>query len=98
MCTLKGSIFKIFPQDSWGSGFRRRRFWLKELYAPPGKLKQTFELEVQYDACDTIEDFMHPKIEIECTVEIRGKMKMGSGSEDRVYNTLVCTNIKIISS
>lgn len=91
---LVGSIYKVFDEERRGSGFRKRKFWLRELFPTPGRLKNTWVLEMQYDNCDTLEWFLDPAREVECEVEIRGSLIERSASEDRVYNTLVCINIK----
>lgn len=90
--TVKGVIYKIFPIDEY-SNLRRRKFWLKEINVPKGQRVNTWEMEVQYDLCDTLPHFNDATREVICSVEIRGK-QFGDSRGDRVKNVIVCYDIK----
>jgi len=91
--TLKGTIKLIRPIQQISATFSKREFVIETQENYP----QTIQLELHADRVDIIDSFTEGQ-EVECHINIRGKMWTSPQGEDKYFNTLVCWKITASSS
>lgn len=87
--TLKGIIKLIRPIQQISATFSKREFVIETQETYP----QTIQLELQGDRVDIIDSFTEGQ-EIECFINIKGRIWSSPLGEDKYFNTIVCWKIQ----
>lgn len=91
--TIKGIIKLIRPIQQISATFSKREFVIETQEAYP----QTIQLELQGDRVDIIDSFLEGQ-EVECHINIKGRLWVSPQGEDKYFNTIVCWRITASSS
>ena len=87
---LTGIIKVIKPIQQVSATFNKREFVIETLENYP----QTISLELHGDRVDIIESFTEGQ-EVECHLNLRGRMWVNPQGEEKYFNTIVCWKIQI---
>ena len=87
--TLKGVIKLIKPIQQISATFSKREFVIETQETYP----QSIQLELQGDRVDIIDSFAEGQ-EVECHINIKGRMWSSPLGEDKYFNTIVCWKIQ----
>jgi hypothetical protein len=90
---LTGIIKVIKPIQQVSATFSKREFVIEtnEQYA------QTIQLELHGDRVDIIDSFAEGQ-EVECHLNLRGRMWVNPQGEEKYFNTIVCWKIQLPNS
>lgn len=91
--TLKGVIKLIRPIQQISATFSKREFVIETQEQYP----QSIQLELQGDRIDIIDSFLEGQ-EVECHINIKGRLWVSPQGEDKYFNTLVCWKIMVPTS
>jgi hypothetical protein len=91
--TLKGTIKLIRPIQQISATFSKREFVIETQENYP----QSIQLELHADRVDIIDSFTEGQ-EVECHLNIRGRLWTSPQGEDKYFNTLVCWKIQLPSA
>lgn len=86
--TLKGVIKLIRPIQQISATFSKREFVIETQEQYP----QSIQLELQGDRVDIIDSFLEGQ-EVECHINIKGRLWVSPQGEDKYFNTIVCWRI-----
>jgi hypothetical protein len=86
--TLKGVIKLIKPIQQISATFSKREFVIETQEQYP----QSIQLELHGDRVDIIDSFAEGQ-EVECHINIKGRLWVSPQGEDKYFNTIVCWKI-----
>lgn len=87
---LNGIIKVIKPIQQVSATFQKREFVIETIENYP----QTISLELHGDRVDIIESFTEGQ-EVECHINLRGRMWTNPQGEEKYFNTIVCWKIQL---
>ena len=87
---LNGIIKVIKPIQQVSATFQKREFVIETTEQYP----QTISLELHGDRVDIIESFTEGQ-EVECHINLRGRMWVNPQGEEKYFNTIVCWKIQL---
>ena len=90
---LNGIIKVIKPIQQVSATFQKREFVIETTEQYP----QTISLELHGDRVDIIESFTEGQ-EVECHINLRGRMWVNPQGEEKYFNTIICWKIQVPNS
>lgn len=93
MLTITGVIKLIRPIQQISATFSKREFVIETNEQYP----QSIQLELHADRVDLIDSYTKGQ-EVECHINIRGRLWTSPQGEDKYFNTLICWKIQLPSA
>ena len=90
---ITGTIKLIRPIQQISETFSKREFVIETQETYP----QSIQLELHADRVDLIDNYTEGQ-EVECHLNIRGRLWASPQGEDKYFNTLVCWKIQLPSA
>ena len=90
---IRGTIKVIKPEQQIGETFKKREFVIVTNEQYP----QTIQLELHGDRVDIIDSFMEGQ-EVECHLNLRGRLWVNPQGEEKYFNTIVCWKLQLPNS
>jgi hypothetical protein len=87
---ITGIIKLIKPIQQISATFSKREFVIETIENYP----QTIQLELQGDRVDIVDSFVEGQ-EVECYLNIKGRLWVSPQGEDKYFNTIVCWKIQL---